>query len=118
MNKDKITLIEIFYRTLKHYLARNGLKILSLARLAGQRYVRISALGLYRYYKPLPNEPKMFAEILEKLHKDTELSMYLGNSGIRIKVTSSKYKYEVVLSLETLRNLIDELRNDERGSND
>ncbi len=118
MSKNRIDLLRTFYRTLKSYLARNGSKILSLAQTAGQKHVRISALGLYRYYKPLLNEPKVFAKILEEIYNDNELSRYLKNTGIEIKEALDKYRYEIVLSLETLRKLMNELRDDERGNND
>jgi len=108
-------LLKDFDTTLREYLKRNGIKILSLAHAAGQREVRLSALGLYRYYRH-GLKPR-FSEILDSIYKDEHLRNKLAKQGIRIVKTNDKYLYEIILNVEVIRKYINS-RDDDTGIND
>lgn len=50
--------IELIREALRSYLASNCSKLLSLARTAGQRLLRVELYGLFRYYSPSENFPR------------------------------------------------------------
>lgn len=109
---DKV--LEEFENTLKRYLKVNGRKILALTLAANQDKVRISALGLYRYYKG--NLATRFSEILNAIYIDNNLMKTLMNKGITIRKTNDKYGYEIILSLEALYRYV--RSDDETGIDD
>ena len=115
MNTNMNELLRDFDITLREYLKRNGMKILSLAYAAGQREVRLSALGLYRYYRQ-GLKPR-FSEILDSIYKDERLRNKLAKRGIRIVKTNDKYLYEIILDIEVIRKYIGS-RDDDTGMND
>lgn len=115
MNTNMEELLKDFDTTLREYLKRNGIKILSLAHAAGQREVRLSALGLYRYYRH-GLKPR-FSEILDSIYKDEHLRNKLAKQGIRIVKTNDKYLYEIILNVEVIRKYINS-RDDDTGIND
>lgn len=115
MNTGIDDLLRDFDTTLREYLKRNGMKILSLAHAAGQKEVRLSALGLYRYYKH-GLKPR-FSEILDSIYRNEHLKDELARQGIRIVKTNDKYLYEIILDVEVIRKYISS-RDDDTGIND
>lgn len=52
MRKERKKYLVAFARALVNYLKANGLRIISISKLTGQKYVLISFRGLFRYHDP------------------------------------------------------------------
>lgn len=115
MSIDIDDLLRDFDTTLREYLKRNGIKILSLAQAAGQKEVKLSALGLYRCYKQ--GLKFRFSEILDSIYRNKYLKDKLARQGIKIVKTNDKYLYEIILDVEVIRRYISS-RDDDTGIDD
>lgn len=99
-----MSLVNYFMETFKKYLKKHGRRILSIAKLTGQRKVKIGLKGLYWYYEEYsPNYPKLEHLVEGILNDKVELSK-LNKLGIRF-VRMDKELY-VELNIKILENLL------------
>jgi len=94
--------IALLMDALKSYLKSNGLKVLSLAKATSQKYVNIALRGLFWYYTPTIDYPKLM-NIVEKLVSDEKAKLKLEKLGIIIVKLDEEYYLKMeVLTLERL----------------
>ena len=85
-----------------NYLRANCRRILSIARLTGQKYVKISFHGLYRHYEPTENFPR-FTNAFELLKNKGEISELLRVKNL--KVVEEDEEMHILIPLEVLEDL-------------
>ena len=85
-----------------NYLRANCRRILSIARLTGQKYVKISFHGLYRHYEPTENFPR-FTNAFELLRSKGEISELLRIENL--KVIEEDEEMHILIPLEVLEDL-------------
>ncbi len=97
-------LSEHFIRTFKKYLGKHGKRILSIAKITGQKKVKIGLKGLYWFYKEYsPNYPRLEYLVKDILNDKDELTK-LNALGIRlVKIDHEIY---IELDIKTLENIL------------
>jgi len=96
-------------KALLNYLHANCRRILSIAKITGQKYVKISLHGLYRHYKPEENFPR-FIHAFELLRNKNELSRTLEIENL--KIVKEDNEVHLLLSIEALENLCSKIVED------
>ena len=99
---DKVNLL---MTALRGYLRSNGLKVLSIARATGQKYVNIALRGLFWYYTPIPDYPKLM-NVIKDIKGDERALVRLREYGIDIIELNGEYYLRMHVS--TLAKLVKE----------
>ena len=100
---DKVNLL---LAALKSYLRSNGLKVLNLARATGQECVSIALRGLFWYYTPTPEYPKLMS-VIRDIEENEEALTKLRGHGIDIVKLDGEYYLRMHVS--TLAKLVKEV---------
>ena len=89
-----------FFRSLLSYLEVHGLKIISLAELTGQEYIRIGFHGIYRHHNESTGY-RYFIEIISSLSESDKDK--LRSLGIEIYHDDKLGDYFIKLPLKNLK---------------
>ncbi len=92
-----------FFRSLLSYLEVHGLKIISLAELTGQEYIRIGFHGVYRHHDESSGY-RYFIEIISSLSENDKDK--LRGLGIEIYRDDKLGDHFIKLPLKTLKCII------------
>jgi len=99
-------LSEYFVETFKRYLRKHGIRILAIAKLTGQKKVKIGLKGLYRYYVEYsPNYPKLEQLVKAIISSEKEKSLL---DKIGLKLVRMNDELYIELSVNKLEELIRE----------